>query len=85
MTTIILPQIDHNIGPVLCKRCATLLGSIINHKGRPYFFDTVAVILVGFRYCPCCGKVFPWHGNKLDLEQAVRGFGENGKGVKQDG
>lgn len=77
-------QIDY-IGPVACKRCTTLLGHIIIYKDKPYFFDGVSLVLVGLRRCPLCGLVFPWHGNKLDLEQAVRGFGENGKGVKQDG
>ncbi len=54
-----------------CTKCEADIGRIVRYKGKPYFDDGLMLVLIGLKRCHCCGKVFYWNGEKVNLKMGV--------------
>lgn len=70
------------IGVVRCPKCLAEIGRVVNYKERPYLDDGVMLVLIGLRRCHCCGRVFYWNGEQMDLVKAAAEYG-NGHQARQ--
>lgn len=53
-----------NENVIHCPDCDTPIGQRVNDKGKLYFSDGLSMMLVGYRFCPTCGKKFYWDGER---------------------